>query len=33
MPDGIIRHLGKFKLSVHLHTEIDAEIFLVVESK
>jgi len=32
MPDGIIRHLGEFKLSVHLHTEIDAEILLVVES-
>lgn len=33
MPDGIIHHLGEFKVSVHLHTEVDAEILLVVASE
>ena len=30
MPEGIIRSLGEYQLSVHLHTDIDAEIKLVV---
>ena len=33
MPEGIIRTIGEFKLSVHLHTDIDADIQLVVEAE
>lgn len=33
MPDGIIHHLGEFKLSVHLHSGVDVDIQIVVEAE
>ena len=30
--EGIIRMVGEFKLSIHLHTDVDAETTLVVEA-
>ncbi|MBK2124508.1 50S ribosomal protein L9 [Fangia hongkongensis] len=33
MPEGIIRTIGEFTLSVHLHTDVDAEIKVVVEAE
>ncbi|WP_192484018.1 MULTISPECIES: 50S ribosomal protein L9 [Cysteiniphilum] len=30
MPEGIIRSLGEYELSVHLHSDVDADIKLVV---
>ena len=33
MPDGAIRHLGEFEISVHLHAEVDTTIKVVVEAE
>lgn len=33
MPDGAIRHLGEFEVGVHLHTEVDTTIKVVVEAE
>ncbi len=33
MPDGAIRHLGEFEVGLHLHTEVDATIKVVVEAE
>ena len=33
MPNGIIRHIGEFKVFVHLYTDINAEIILNIKSK
>lgn len=33
MPDGAIRHLGEFEVGLHLHTEVDATIKVIVEAE
>ena len=33
MPDGALRHLGEFEISVHLHAEVDTTIKVVVEAE
>jgi large subunit ribosomal protein L9 len=33
MPDGAIRHVGEFEIGLHLHTEVDATIKVVVEAE
>ncbi|MBU0656630.1 MAG: 50S ribosomal protein L9 [Gammaproteobacteria bacterium] len=33
MPDGAIRHLGEFEIGLHLHTEVDATIKVIVEAE
>lgn len=32
MPDGALRHVGEFEIGVHLHTEVNASIKVVVEA-
>ncbi|QTR50225.1 50S ribosomal protein L9 [Candidatus Thiothrix anitrata] len=33
MPEGALRHLGEFEIGVHLHTEVDATVKVVVEAE
>jgi large subunit ribosomal protein L9 len=33
MPEGAIRHLGEFEVGLHLHTEVDATIKVIVEAE
>lgn len=33
MPDGAIRHVGEFEIGLHLHTEVDATIKVIVEAE
>lgn len=33
MPQGAIRHLGEFEVGLHLHTEVDASIKVIVEAE
>lgn len=30
MPNGLLRHVGEYTISLHLHTEVDAEVTVVV---
>ncbi|HRJ51646.1 MAG TPA: 50S ribosomal protein L9 [Candidatus Thiothrix moscowensis] len=32
MPDGAIRHLGEFEVGLHLHTEVNTVVKVVVEA-
>ncbi len=33
MPNGALRHLGEFEVGMHLHTEVDATIKVIVEAE
>ncbi|MEB4593303.1 50S ribosomal protein L9 [Candidatus Thiothrix sp. Deng01] len=33
MPQGPIRHLGEFEVGLHLHTEVDATVKVIVEAE
>ena len=33
MPNGALRHLGEFEVGVHLHTEVDTTVKVVVEAE
>ena len=33
MPEGAIRHTGEYSITVHLHTDVDVEIPLVIEAE
>lgn len=33
MPQGPIRHLGEFEIGLHLHTEVDATVKVIVEAE
>lgn len=33
MPEGAIRHLGEFEVGLHLHTEVNATIKVIVEAE
>lgn len=33
MPQGPIRHLGEFEVGLHLHTEVDASVKVIVEAE
>lgn len=33
MPEGPIRHLGEFEVGLHLHTEVDATVKVIVEAE
>jgi large subunit ribosomal protein L9 len=33
MPDGALRHVGEFEVGVHLHTEVDTLIKVIVEAE
>lgn len=33
MPQGAIRHLGEFEIGIHLHTEVDATVKVIVEAE
>ncbi|WP_116963827.1 50S ribosomal protein L9 [Fastidiosibacter lacustris] len=33
MPEGIIRSLGEYSLLVHLHTDVDADIQLIIKAE
>ncbi|MDD5392256.1 MAG: 50S ribosomal protein L9 [Thiothrix sp.] len=33
MPDGALRHLGEFEVGLHLHTEVNATVKVVVEAE
>lgn len=33
MPEGALRHTGEYQLTIHLHSDVDQEITLVVESE
>ena len=33
MPEGVIRQIGEYELSLHLHTDVDVEIKVVVEAE
>lgn len=33
MPEGPLRHLGEFEVGVHLHTEVDVTIKVIVEEE
>lgn len=33
MPQGPIRHLGEFEVGIHLHSEVDATVKVVVEAE
>lgn len=33
MPDGALRHVGEFEVGVHLHTEVDTTVKVVVEAE
>lgn len=33
MPDGALRHLGEFEVGVHLHSEVDATVKVVIEAE
>lgn len=33
MPEGALRHLGEFEVGVHLHSEVDATVKVVIEAE
>jgi large subunit ribosomal protein L9 len=33
MPDGALRHLGEFEIGLHLHTEVNATVKVVIEAE
>lgn len=33
MPNGALRHLGEFEVGVHLHSEVDATVKVVIEAE
>lgn len=33
MPDGALRHLGEFEVGLHLHTEVDAAVKVIIEAE
>lgn len=33
MPEGALRHLGEFEIGVHLHSEVDATVKVIVEAE
>ncbi|VAW75859.1 LSU ribosomal protein L9p [hydrothermal vent metagenome] len=33
LPEGAFRHLGEFKVQLHLHSDVDIEIALVIEAE
>ena len=33
MPEGVIRQVGEYELSIHLATDVDANITIVVEAE
>ncbi len=33
MPEGALRHTGEFEIGIHLHTEVDTVIKVIVESE
>ncbi len=32
MPEGALRHLGEFEIGLHLHTEVNASVKVVIEA-
>lgn len=33
MPHGALRHLGEFEIGLHLHTEVDATVKVIIEAE